>query len=573
MEKVRSYCLALRVAACGLVALIGCSSGVGAEEPVVGASAAPLSFPSGTNAGYCASNPSPNCAHGTPLGPKQLALTFDDGPGSRTLELSGYLKSRGIRATFFINSAHVGAGAEAVLAQMVADGHLIGNHTRDHADLTTLGDAEMIDQLAKTDAVIAPFVPSGHLVFRAPFGAWNARVHDVLHASAMDKYVGPVSWDVGGETTARYAADWDCWDDAGGRGALTTKQCGDRYLSEITDIGRGIVLLHDQDYGDAANHALTTGRGNTVDMVKYLVEGSAAHGVAGLEARGYTFVRLDDVPDIKAALPPDNPGGGCAPTCSARACGDDGCGGSCGACAAGETCAGGACVGDGGACWKPTWAQTADANEWWVEYAISDAAVTSASLEIVGGRTVPLSYEWGAWVGPTGARVPAGTQVVVHAKGAAAENAKTAPFGYLVTTRPVTSCADVCVPSCAGRACGDDGCGGSCGACAGGATCASGACTGGACFRPTVRQTSDANEWWAEYAISDATVTSAFLEVVGGRSVPLSYEWGAWVGPTGQRIRAGTSVVVHARNAASEVTRTLPFGYLTVRAPKTECAP
>ena len=36
-------------------------------------------------------------------------------------------------------------------------------------------------------------------------------------------------------------------------------------------------------------------------------------------------------------------------------------------------------------------------------------------------------------------------------------------------------CAVACCPSCAGRECGDDGCGGSCGACQGG-TCANGAC-------------------------------------------------------------------------------------------------
>lgn len=33
-----------------------------------------------------------------------------------------------------------------------------------------------------------------------------------------------------------------------------------------------------------------------------------------------------------------------------------------------------------------------------------------------------------------------------------------------------------CVPDCSGRQCGDDGCGGSCGGCAGGLTCVSGAC-------------------------------------------------------------------------------------------------
>ena len=41
--------------------------------------------------------------HGTSLDPKVLALTFDDGPGVRTKELSAYLKQEGIQAAFFVN--------------------------------------------------------------------------------------------------------------------------------------------------------------------------------------------------------------------------------------------------------------------------------------------------------------------------------------------------------------------------------------------------------------------------------------------------------------------------------------
>src|SRR5207248_10141983 len=34
-------------------------------------------------------------------------------------------------------------------------------------------------------------------------------------------------------------------------------------------------------------------------------------------------------------------GGGCAPSCSGKTCGDDGCGGSCGSCGSGQSCSGG----------------------------------------------------------------------------------------------------------------------------------------------------------------------------------------------------------------------------------------
>ncbi|AKV04043.1 Nodulation protein B [Labilithrix luteola] len=258
--------------------------------------------PSGGAAPRCAENPAlvMGTFTGTSLGPKQLALTFDDGHGSRTMELARYLESQGIRAGFFVNGMrlpdHLG-----VRQGLVAHGHVIGNHTQDHLDLTSTaafpnsaaGNAALVDQLAETDALIAPFVPASRFMFRAPFGAWNARDQQVLSASAMDKYVGHIGWDIGGGRSETFGADWACWQDDP---KLTTRACGDLYLNEIEAVGRGIVLMHDADYGDPSNHALDSGVGNTVDMVKYLVP--------CLKARGYTFVRVDEVPDIANVLPP-----------------------------------------------------------------------------------------------------------------------------------------------------------------------------------------------------------------------------------------------------------------------------
>lgn len=235
---------------------------------------------------------------GTSLAAKQLALTFDDGPGSRSAELSAYLKAEGIQAAFFVNGKNV--PTYPVIAQLVADGHVLANHTQDHADLTDrsrfpvtqAGDTALVAELSQTDVLIAPYVQSARFLFRAPYGAFDGHDYSVLHAAAMDKYVGTIGWDIGGERTQASAADWACWQETP---KLTTKACGDLYRQEIDTVGRGIVLMHDADYGDSSNHSLTSGVGNTVDMVKYLVP--------LLKAAGYTFVRVDHVPDIAAALP------------------------------------------------------------------------------------------------------------------------------------------------------------------------------------------------------------------------------------------------------------------------------
>jgi peptidoglycan/xylan/chitin deacetylase (PgdA/CDA1 family) len=250
---------------------------------------------------------------GTGLSPKQLALTFDDGPGSRTLELSAYLRDAGLVAAFFVNGHCFGEGNPCgnpgrspaeVFSQLRADGHIVANHTQNHLDLTQFaagpaGDDGIVNALAATDDLIASYVDFERFLFRAPYGAWNARDYEVLAGSSMSKYVGPIRWDIGGamesDDNTGFAADWDCWQNRSGFGGKTTAQCGRRYLNEIATRGRGIVLMHDSDSGNTANHQADVGVGNTVDMVKWLVP--------RLIADGYSFVRLDEVPSIAEALP------------------------------------------------------------------------------------------------------------------------------------------------------------------------------------------------------------------------------------------------------------------------------
>lgn len=282
----------------------------------------------------------PELYRGTTLGAKELVLTFDDGPGplSVTGELSTWLKLRPapIRATFFVNGACIAStspayescstptpSADEVLAQVTSDGHLVGNHTTTHRDLVTeVPNAERVGELAATDALIGPYVPWNRLFFRAPYGSWSSAVQATLAASPMNKYVGPIYWNIGGgPTNATRAADWECWDKG-----YTTKQCGDLYLKEVRALGKGIVLMHDP-YGNTSNHDPTSGTGNTVDMVKYVVP--------ILEGEGFTFKPLSEDPEVAAALP----------SCDA-ACAD--CSGpganECTSCAAGAYLAMGSCV-------------------------------------------------------------------------------------------------------------------------------------------------------------------------------------------------------------------------------------
>ena len=76
----------------------------------------------------------------------------------------------------------VGTNAKAqpsLLRDISGAGHLIGNHTWDHPDLSRLSASAVRDQLERTRDVIAQY-PGGTTLFRPPYGAHNATVDKVV---------------------------------------------------------------------------------------------------------------------------------------------------------------------------------------------------------------------------------------------------------------------------------------------------------------------------------------------------------------------------------------------------------
>ena len=72
-------------------------------------------------------------------GPGRVFLTFDDGPINITLDILDVLKAEDIKATFFVNAIHLdGRGGEhedrarEALRRIIAEGHVLGNHSYDH---------------------------------------------------------------------------------------------------------------------------------------------------------------------------------------------------------------------------------------------------------------------------------------------------------------------------------------------------------------------------------------------------------------------------------------------------------
>ena len=138
------------------------------------------------------------------------------------------------------------------------------------------------------DELIAPVVKNDIWLFRPPYGHWSDGVVAALDKTPMKKYVGPILWNVGGTMGANQAADTECWKPAT---LKTVTECGDLYVKEIESVGKGIVLMHDPYFIDMNNPE----SGGTYQMVQYIVP--------ILKAKGYSFKRVDEVPDIAKLLP------------------------------------------------------------------------------------------------------------------------------------------------------------------------------------------------------------------------------------------------------------------------------
>jgi len=109
------------------------------------------------------------------------ALTFDDGPnGADTIALLDLLEARGIRAVFAVVGSCIQApgvdgrsGAE-VLQRIVADGHVLCNHSTSFADMGEWTREEVRSDMEANLAIIRAAVPGAEVPFwRAPNGSWG----------------------------------------------------------------------------------------------------------------------------------------------------------------------------------------------------------------------------------------------------------------------------------------------------------------------------------------------------------------------------------------------------------------
>ncbi len=202
-----------------------------------------------------------------PVG-RRVALTFDDGPDpSWTPRIAATLTRFGVPATFFEVGEQV-VRYPGVVATLRRDGFELGNHTFEHADLSTIPSWQRHLQVSMTDTAIAGAAGVRTHFFRPPYSNRPGALTQA-QASAIASTLDPGRFIV----LADY--DTDDWQRPGVA----------HIVRKATPRGHrgGVILFHDGG-GD---------RSQTVAALKRLVP--------RLERRGFRFVPLSRLAGISQA--------------------------------------------------------------------------------------------------------------------------------------------------------------------------------------------------------------------------------------------------------------------------------
>lgn len=181
--------------------------------------------------------------------PKKIALTFDDGPHPiYTYQLLEVLEREQIPATFFLLGQNI-EEHEGIVKDIAKRGHLIGNHTWHHVQITSLPLEQACEEIERTNRLIEELTGEPTEYVRPPFGTWNKELE-----AALDMI--PVMWTID-------TLDW------------TTENVDEIVNLVVKNVGENdIILMHDSYK-------------STVQAVERLI------GL--LRAEGYEFVTVDEV--------------------------------------------------------------------------------------------------------------------------------------------------------------------------------------------------------------------------------------------------------------------------------------
>jgi cellulose synthase/poly-beta-1,6-N-acetylglucosamine synthase-like glycosyltransferase/peptidoglycan/xylan/chitin deacetylase (PgdA/CDA1 family)/spore germination protein YaaH len=205
--------------------------------------------------------------------PKEVAITFDDGPDPTwTPKILDILKQYHVVGTFFM----IGEEAEdnvSTMKRVYREGHEIGNHTFTHPDISEISDRSVDLQLNLTERLFAAKLGIQPVYFRPPYSI--DQEPDTNDQAAPIERIQQLGYTIVGNKI-----DTDDWSETPRK---TPQEIIDSVFHQIelaqtkTWMKGSIILMHDGG-GD---------RQPTVDALPKLIE--------ALRARGYTIVPVSQL--------------------------------------------------------------------------------------------------------------------------------------------------------------------------------------------------------------------------------------------------------------------------------------
>jgi peptidoglycan/xylan/chitin deacetylase (PgdA/CDA1 family) len=187
---------------------------------------------------------------------KSVTLTFDDAPDeNNTYKLLEILKEHHVKASFFMIGGTMKDDNITVVKLTHDLGHLVLNHSFNHPRMTDLNVSAMDSQLNRAAERIESITGEYPILFRPPYGSINTTVVDVINDHNM--------------TTVLWSLDSLDW----------TLKDPEAVIQNVTSNVRNgdIILMHRNPISVAALPKI----------------------IENLKAKGYAFVRLDNMLDIK----------------------------------------------------------------------------------------------------------------------------------------------------------------------------------------------------------------------------------------------------------------------------------
>ncbi|TDL19373.1 carbohydrate esterase family 4 protein [Rickenella mellea] len=169
-----------------------------------------------------------------------VALTFDDGPYMFESGIVDTLNNAGIKATFFVNGDNWDCIYDdplpTYLKKAYNSGHMIGDHTWHHYDLSTLTWDQIHDEMWRVELAMMKILGASPAFMRPPYGSYN----DLVRQASAVRNQSMVLWDF----------------DSGDSTGSTVAQSEQAYTNLINQKPSTVIALNHETYQGTAQQVL-----------------------------------------------------------------------------------------------------------------------------------------------------------------------------------------------------------------------------------------------------------------------------------------------------------------------------